>query len=87
MFRNTKISAERHLKTNCLNSDVIQARVSSGLELAADVTSLHSSRRTFGAPRSLSARDARYRRLVIDRDVRGSRAPARGLGALSPLVR
>jgi hypothetical protein len=59
LFRNAKISAERHLKTNCLTSDVIQTRVTSGLLLAADVTSLHSSRRTFGAPRSLSARHLR----------------------------
>lgn len=59
LFRNAKISAERHLKTNYLGSDVIQARVTSGLLIAADVTTLHSSRRTFGAPRSLSARHLR----------------------------
>ena len=56
MLRNAKISAERHQKIHCFDSDVIQARVASGLMVAADVTSLHSSRRTFGAPRSLSTR-------------------------------
>ena len=58
-YRSAKISAERHQRTHCLDSDVIHARVSSGLLVAADVSSQHSSLRTFGAPRSMSTRHLR----------------------------
>jgi hypothetical protein len=59
-YRTTKIKGQRQLKTLLESSNVINTRVTSSLNVpTADITKLHSSRRTFDTPRSLSSQRLR----------------------------
>lgn len=59
-YRTTKIKGQRHEKTVLENSNVINTRVTSSLTVpTADITKLHSSRRTFDTPRALSSQRLR----------------------------
>lgn len=59
-YRTTKIKGQRHQKTQLESSNVINTRVTSSLTVpTADITKLHSSRRTFDTPRSISSQRLR----------------------------
>jgi hypothetical protein len=59
-YRTTKIKGQRQQKTLLESSNIINKRVTSSLTVpTADITKLHSSRRTFDTPRSLSSQRLR----------------------------
>ena len=59
-YRTNKIKGQRSQKTLLENSSVINTRALSSLTVpTADISKLHSSRRTFDTPRSLSSQRLR----------------------------
>ena len=85
-YRKSKIKERRESLLLQSQSDILQTRILSGLQVpTADESLLHSSRRTFDTNRSLSTQ--RYRRHTAAEDASGNFAPEihRGVAADSLL--